>query len=116
MKMSKTKTKLLTKLQTYKRVAKVIEEKRLPLLLEDDIFHFTAMGYIHGYPNCCIAAFNAQVMMGMAGAEVNIPGNFSGFIPCPKHKRAIKAGKIKLEDLIDYDRRLSTLGKFNPKP
>ncbi len=64
-----------------------------------------------GYPDCCIKAFCDQppALLRNTGATKEdveryeagcIQGVYTGFIPCIRHAREIKAGKCTLESLI----------------
>ncbi len=68
--------------------------------------HYMALGYTCGYPKCCIEAFIEDRMIPFRnnGPESMrkplLEDNRSGFIPCEKHEKQIKSGKITLSSLI----------------
>lgn len=61
------------------------------------------LGEYLGYPECCIAAFIKRVMfndLDILQEEVDDSWYGTGFVPCKKHRIAIKKGKIKVDVLI----------------
>lgn len=57
-----------------------------------------SLGVYFGFPHCCRLQFANDVAEGKSARERVING--SGFIPCTEHYLLIKAGSLKLEDLI----------------
>lgn len=61
------------------------------------------LGVYFGYPDCCIEEFVAfQDDLGRKQSIQMDPKvhQHTGFIPCVKHCRQIKTGRLELEDLI----------------
>lgn len=90
---------------------------------EDTQFQKSAKesGKMYGYPDCCIKAFikhtpsylkrNDPTSDNRMQYEASFhKGEYSGFIPCPKHAKMILNGEISLESLIQN--RHSSLQKF----
>jgi hypothetical protein len=88
---------------TEEQVQELIEEiKNLP----STAMHWRERGNYYGYPSCCVNAFvrrpyDAQ----FTDDEVNY--SKGGFLPCKKHLKMIKQGKVQIEDLIQ-DRQCKT--------
>lgn len=82
--------------------------------LQDEWFKENApFGKELGYPDCCIKEFCLQPPQVLKNRNPTpddvlryksgcINGEFTGFIPCIKHAKEIKAKKITLASLITY--------------
>lgn len=73
-------------------------------------------GNKYGFPKCCIDEFIAKTPSRMRNSKptsddllrfemAKINGNFTGFVPCLRHAKMIKAKQISLAELIDYEKR-----------
>jgi hypothetical protein len=63
-------------------------------------------GHYFGYPQCCITSFCALRHLGRKNTvQMDVADN-TGFVPCIRCAKRVKAGKIKLVDLIQN--RVST--------
>ncbi len=73
-------------------------------LKSEDVGHFVVKGVQFGYPECCIKEFIENrcipIYNGKIPKEQVLINNFSGFIPCIKHAKQVKSGKITLSSLI----------------
>lgn len=63
--------------------------------------NFVAAGMHYGYPICCIndVCFRKRHGIPISPLQRQVCGR-TGFFPCTDHAVAIKAGKIKLADVI----------------
>jgi hypothetical protein len=73
-------------------------------------------GNKYGFPICCIDEFILKPPSIMKNSKptkddllrfemAKINDNFTGLVPCLKHAKMIKEGKIILAELINYDQR-----------
>lgn len=61
--------------------------------------HWRERGAYYGYPSCCVNAF-VRRPMNAGFTEDEEKYSKAGFLPCKKHLKMIKQGKIQIEDLI----------------
>lgn len=61
--------------------------------------HWRERGAYYGYPSCCINAF-VRRPINATFTENEEKYSKAGFLPCKKHLKMIKQGKIQIEDLI----------------
>lgn len=78
-------------------------------LKKENIDFYTKKGEYFGYPNCCIDSFINMVNSNKDFSdlpEVQKKHNREGFTPCEKCCTKIERGEIKIENLIDYSKRV----------
>lgn len=68
--------------------------------------HWRNRGNYYGYPSCCINAFIRR-SIDVEFTEDELLYSKGGFLPCKKHLKMIKQGKITIESLIQ-DRQCVT--------
>ncbi len=77
-------------------------------------------GLKYGFPKCCTDEFVAKPPSEMQKGRptkdellrfemAKIGGKFTGFVPCLKHAKMIKAKEITLDSLIDYKTRKDSM-------
>ena len=79
-----------------------------------------ALGMDLGFPECCVREFSAKTPGFFQPTEADrrrveasmIHGEPSGFIPCHRCAERVLAGEVKLEGLIDKQRRLLIFPQF----
>lgn len=69
-----------------------------------DVLHWIKMGRYFGYPSCCIESFIERMLDGSWNDtekdDERYAGFNEGFLPCDDHIKQIKAGEIKIKDII----------------
>lgn len=89
----------LTKEQIVNLVGKISDLQTVPQ-------QWRERGAYYGYPSCCVNSFVRRPFY-KNYSEDEIKYSAAGFIPCKKHLKMIKQGKIQIKDLIK-DRKCKT--------
>lgn len=90
------------------------------ILCEATADEMAEYGKIFGYPECCISEYvKDTIYMNKTGidvrneAQIKIARETHGFVPCKKHAKLIKKGKVSLEDLVGKNRDHEKSKKLN---